>query len=61
MVKDNKLTLYEAYGDFILDHTHNYVQRRPPGYPTHLAWPGNNQLYGSLGEMAKLNWPYVNL
>ncbi|KAL9119775.1 MAG: hypothetical protein Q9187_003670 [Circinaria calcarea] len=51
----------KAYGDFILDHTHNYIQRRPPGYPTHLAWPGHDQVYGSLGEMARLNWPYVNI
>ena len=49
----------QAYGDFILEHTPNYVQKRPPGYPPSLAWPSTNQIIDSLAEMSRLNWPYV--
>ncbi|KAM0800268.1 hypothetical protein BDR22DRAFT_782073, partial [Usnea florida] len=47
----------KAYGDFILDHTPNYVQRRPASYPPNLSWPSTNSIVDSLAEMSRLNWP----
>ncbi|MCJ1228315.1 hypothetical protein MMC12_004976 [Toensbergia leucococca] len=47
----------EAYGNFIMKSTPNYVQRRPPSYPDSLPWPTTNGIVDSLAEMAKLNWP----
>lgn len=52
---------FQAYGDFILDHTPNYVQRRPASYPRTLSWPSTNTIVDSLAEMSRLNWPYVLL
>ena len=51
----------QAYGDFILDHTPNYVQRRPASYPPNLSWPSTNKIVDSLAEMSRLNWPYAPL
>ncbi|MCJ1450180.1 hypothetical protein MMC28_000509 [Mycoblastus sanguinarius] len=47
----------KSYGDFILDHTPNYVQRRPASYPPSLPWPSTNTIVDSLAEMSSLNWP----
>jgi len=47
----------QAYGDFILDHTPNYVQKRPAKYPASLPWPETNTIVDSLAEMSRLNWP----
>ncbi|KAL9124907.1 MAG: hypothetical protein Q9217_005819 [Psora testacea] len=47
----------KAYGDFILHHTPNYVQRRPASYPSKLPWPSANTVVDSLAEMSRLNWP----
>lgn len=47
----------KAYGDFILDHTPNYVQRRPASYPPNLSWPSTNSIVDSLAQMSRLNWP----
>ncbi|KAL9630021.1 MAG: hypothetical protein Q9164_006617 [Protoblastenia rupestris] len=46
-----------AYGDFILNHTPNYVQRRPASYPPNLPWPSTNTIVDSLAEMSRLSWP----
>lgn len=53
------LTLQKAYGDFILDHTPHYIQRRPTFYPANLSWPSTNTIIDSLAEMSRLNWPYA--
>ncbi|KAL8659656.1 MAG: hypothetical protein Q9202_007009 [Teloschistes flavicans] len=47
----------KAYGDFILSHTPNYLQRRPRSYPPALAWPDPNTIVDSLAEMSRLHWP----
>ena len=47
----------KEYGDFILDHTPNYIQKRPATYPTNLPWPTTTDIVDSLAEMSKLNWP----
>ncbi|KAL8729069.1 MAG: hypothetical protein Q9166_004986 [cf. Caloplaca sp. 2 TL-2023] len=47
----------KAYGDFILSHTPNYLQRRPSAYPPSLPWPGPNTIVDSLAEMSRSNWP----
>ncbi|KAI9804841.1 MAG: hypothetical protein M1825_001210 [Sarcosagium campestre] len=47
----------KAYGDFILNHTPNYVQKRPDDYPSHLAWPQTYEIVDGLATMAKLNYP----
>ncbi|KAL8913935.1 MAG: hypothetical protein Q9171_001320 [Xanthocarpia ochracea] len=47
----------KAYGDFILSHTPNYLQRRPPAYPPSLPWPEPNTVVDSLATISRLNWP----
>ncbi|KAI9881281.1 MAG: hypothetical protein M1830_005567 [Pleopsidium flavum] len=47
----------KAYGDFILKHTPNYVQRRPADYPSHLPWPSTTDIVDSLAQISQLNWP----
>ncbi|KAL8748754.1 MAG: hypothetical protein Q9184_007107, partial [Pyrenodesmia sp. 2 TL-2023] len=47
----------KAYGDFILSHTPNYLQRRPRSYPPSLPWPEPNTVVDSLAEMSRLHWP----
>ncbi|KAL8715117.1 MAG: hypothetical protein Q9220_001074 [cf. Caloplaca sp. 1 TL-2023] len=47
----------KAYGDFILSHTPNYLQRRPANYPASLPWPEPNTIVDSLAEMSRLYWP----
>ncbi|KAG6997497.1 hypothetical protein G7Y79_00040g076620 [Physcia stellaris] len=46
-----------AYGDFALNHTPNYVQRRPESYPPKLSWPSQDTIVDSLAEISRLNWP----
>ncbi|MCJ1285598.1 hypothetical protein MMC26_004939 [Xylographa opegraphella] len=46
-----------SYGDFILKNTPNYIQKRPPGYPSQLAWPTNDGIVDGLAEISKLNYP----
>ncbi|KAI4110567.1 MAG: hypothetical protein LQ345_006961 [Seirophora villosa] len=47
----------KAYGDFILSHTPNYLQRRPRSYPSALSWPEPHTIVDSLAEMSRLHWP----
>ncbi|KAI9850780.1 MAG: hypothetical protein M1838_005113 [Thelocarpon superellum] len=47
----------QAYGDFILNSTPNYIQNRPDGYPSTLSWPGRYDIVDSLANMARLNYP----
>ncbi|KAL8766244.1 MAG: hypothetical protein Q9209_006932 [Squamulea sp. 1 TL-2023] len=47
----------KAYGDFILSHTPNYLQRRPASYPPSLPWPEPNAVVDSLANMSRLKWP----
>ena len=50
----------QAYGDFILSHTPNYVQHRPSTYPSNLPWPSEDNIVDSLAEISRLKWPYVS-
>ncbi|OWP02918.1 hypothetical protein B2J93_3498 [Marssonina coronariae] len=47
----------EAYGEFILRYSPQYVHSRPEGYPASLPWPGKYEMVDSLAEMARLNYP----
>ncbi|KAL8932559.1 MAG: hypothetical protein Q9211_006244 [Gyalolechia sp. 1 TL-2023] len=47
----------KAYGDFILSHTPNYLQRRPQTHPSSLPWPKPDTIVDSLAEMSRLHWP----
>ena len=47
----------QAYGDFILNQTPNYIQARPGDYPADLPWPGRFDIVDSLAKMAKLHYP----
>ncbi|KAL8700562.1 MAG: hypothetical protein Q9201_005377 [Fulgogasparrea decipioides] len=47
----------KAYGDFILSHTPNYLQRQPRSYPPSLPWPDPNTIVDSLAAISRLNWP----
>ena len=58
-IATSRTDVSQAYGNFIMKSTPNYVQRRPPSYPDSLPWPTTNGIVDSLAEMAKLNWPYV--
>lgn len=48
---------HQAYGSFILDHTPNYIQRKPPNVAKALQWPKADHIVDALGEMARLKWP----
>ena len=51
----------DAYGNFILNHTPEYIQPRPKGLSTAVIWPTRRDIVDSLAEMAKLRWPtYVS-
>ncbi|MCJ1477179.1 hypothetical protein MMC13_005850 [Lambiella insularis] len=47
----------KSYGDFILNHTPNYIQKRPVEYPSHLAWPSNDGIVDGLAEISRSNFP----
>ena len=47
----------QAFGNFILKYTPNYVQRRPPDYPAHLPWPSTGEIVESLAEVSRLRFP----
>lgn len=51
---------YQAYGDFILKNSPQYIQRRPVDYPAQLPWPGTFDIVDNLAEMARLNYPSVS-
>ena len=45
-----------AYGDFILNHTPEYIQSRP-NLPEHISWPTRRDYVDAIGEMAHFRWP----
>ena len=47
----------QSYGDFILNHTPNYIQRRPADYPTNLPWPNNDEIVEGLATLSRLRYP----
>ena len=47
----------QAYSDFILKHTPEYIQRRPDNISPKVAWPSQQQIVDSLASMATLRWP----
>ncbi|KAK5314636.1 hypothetical protein LTR70_007073 [Exophiala xenobiotica] len=51
----------QAYGDFILNHTPEYLQPRPEGLSQAVVWPAKRDVVDSLAQMARLRWPsYVS-
>jgi hypothetical protein len=48
---------HQAYGDFILKYSPQYIQQRPEGYPSNLPWPNRYEIVDNLAEMASLNYP----
>ena len=52
----------EAYGSFIIGYTPEYIQRRPTGTSSKVAWPSTRQIVDSIAEIAQLRWPpFVSL
>lgn len=51
----------KQYGDFILKNSPHYIQYRPEDYPANLPWPNTYNIVDNLAEMARLNYPYVNI
>ena len=47
----------QAYGDFILNRTPTYIQKRPKDYPSNLPWPGNVEIVDSLATLSRLRYP----
>ncbi|KAL2063077.1 hypothetical protein VTL71DRAFT_6149 [Oculimacula yallundae] len=47
----------QAYGDFILKYSPQYIQSRPEDYPANLPWPSSYDQVDSLAEMARLRYP----
>ncbi|KAJ9649469.1 hypothetical protein H2199_000244 [Coniosporium tulheliwenetii] len=47
----------ESYGEFILNHSPQYIQTRPATYPSHLAWPSTFSIVDNLAEISRLKWP----
>jgi hypothetical protein len=48
---------HQAYGDFIIQNTPTYIQRKPANVADWLKWPSAGQIVDSLSEMARLRWP----
>ena len=51
------LNMDQPYGDFIMNYTPNYVQRRPANLPAHLSWPSQDAIVEGLAEVSRLNFP----
>ena len=47
----------QAYGNFILRFTPNYVQHRPAQLPDHLPWPKEDAIVDGLATMSQLRYP----
>ncbi|MCJ1310790.1 hypothetical protein MMC25_004457 [Agyrium rufum] len=47
----------KSYGDFILDWSPRYVERRPTQYPAGKPWPKNDQVFEGFTSITKMNWP----
>lgn len=51
----------QAYGDFILSNTPEYIQHRPEGLSKSVKWPSRRDIVDALAEMSRLRWPaYVS-
>ena len=48
---------WQAYGDFNLDWSPRYVERRPLQYPAQKQWPVNNDVFEGLADMTRMKWP----
>ncbi|KAI9840305.1 MAG: hypothetical protein M1837_001792 [Sclerophora amabilis] len=46
-----------TYGDFIINHSGNYIQRRPDDYPANLPWPDTYQIMDTLATVGKMKFP----
>jgi hypothetical protein len=46
-----------TYGKLILDHTPEYIQKRPSDYPANLPWPTPSDITDNLASLSKLRWP----
>jgi hypothetical protein len=42
-----------------MKYSPQYVQTRPEDYPASLPWPSTRKIVDNLGEIARLNYPYV--
>lgn len=59
MEKERGLTnMRQAYGNFILKNSPQYVHPRPLDYPSNLPWPNTYEVVDKLGDMARLHYPY---
>ncbi|KAI9669715.1 MAG: hypothetical protein M1831_007411 [Alyxoria varia] len=47
----------EAYGNFIMKRSPEYVHTKPADYPTHLPWPSTFETVDSLASISRLRWP----
>ncbi|KAI0996159.1 hypothetical protein K3495_g12020 [Podosphaera aphanis] len=47
----------QAYGEFILKYSQQYIHNRPDNYPSYLPWPSKNMVVDNLAAMAKLSYP----
>jgi hypothetical protein len=47
----------QAYSDFILKYTPEYIQARPSNISPKVVWPSQTQIVDSLASMATLKWP----
>lgn len=47
--------------DFLQNHIHEYLQRRPAGLSAKVTWPTTREIVNALADMARLKWPaYVS-
>lgn len=47
----------QAYSDFILKYTPEYIQKRPNNVSPKVTWPSQTEVVDSLASMATLRWP----
>lgn len=48
-------------GDLLLRFSGSYIPERPEHFPAAVSWPSQHDLVDSLGSIADLKWPYVQL
>ncbi|KAF2738181.1 hypothetical protein EJ04DRAFT_429555 [Polyplosphaeria fusca] len=46
-----------SYGNFIMDNSPEYIQKRPVDYPKNLPWPKTYDIVDSLARVSSMRWP----
>lgn len=47
----------DTFGNFILERSPEYIQKRPTDLPTSMPWPSTNSIVDGLAQLSRLRWP----